>query len=298
MIFNPVFGGGGGGGAVLGTKNITSNGTYNASADSLDGYSQVTANVPNTYAAGDEGKVVSNGALVAQASENITQNGTYDTTLKNQVVVNVSGGGATYWDIHQVGAFGGAAMDAAASLAVNIDGFNGKYALIAVNHRGTVTTPSGCTLLATQTYTDSGNNQYTSIYKCYVDSASKSITFVQNSSARIGATAWVLDKDFIITLESSSEFQYCHEDAVITSQALTLFTFSAFYASTDSSATMWGKSDGAWICQTMPLNYAIRCFSGIIMPTSQIKTTKVRVDYKTAAVTSHAQICVYTIAEA
>lgn len=39
---------GGGGGAVLGTKTITENGTYNASADSLDGYSSVTVNVPAT----------------------------------------------------------------------------------------------------------------------------------------------------------------------------------------------------------------------------------------------------------
>ena len=92
MIFNPVFGGAA---PVLGAKTITANGTYNASSDNLDGYDEVTANVPNTYAAGDEGKVVSNGALVAQSSENITQNGTYDTTLKNQVIVNVSGGGST-----------------------------------------------------------------------------------------------------------------------------------------------------------------------------------------------------------
>ena len=91
MIFNPVYGSGGSS-PSLGTKTITANGTYNASSDNLDGYSQVTANVPNTYAAGDEGKVVSNGALVAQSSQNITQNGTYDTTLKNQVVVSVSGG--------------------------------------------------------------------------------------------------------------------------------------------------------------------------------------------------------------
>lgn len=54
----------------------------------------VTA-IPNSYAAGDEGKVVSNGALVAQtarASE-IDANGTYDTTNNNSVTVNVSGGG-------------------------------------------------------------------------------------------------------------------------------------------------------------------------------------------------------------
>lgn len=39
---------GGGGGAVLGPKTITANGTYDASDDSLDGYDQVTVNVPET----------------------------------------------------------------------------------------------------------------------------------------------------------------------------------------------------------------------------------------------------------
>ena len=34
--------------ANLETKTITSNGTYNASSDSLDGYSSVTVNVPTT----------------------------------------------------------------------------------------------------------------------------------------------------------------------------------------------------------------------------------------------------------
>ena len=37
----------GGGGANLGTKTITANGTYAASDDSLDGYSEVTVNVPS-----------------------------------------------------------------------------------------------------------------------------------------------------------------------------------------------------------------------------------------------------------
>ena len=32
---------------ALGTKSITANGTYNASSDNLDGYSQVTVNVPS-----------------------------------------------------------------------------------------------------------------------------------------------------------------------------------------------------------------------------------------------------------
>ena len=114
----------GGGGATLGEKSISANGVYNASSDSLDGYSKVTVAVPasavdsgtkqitqngngqdvvgyaavdvavpNSYSAGDEGKVVSSGALVSQTSDTVTTNDTYDTTLINSLTVNVSGGG-------------------------------------------------------------------------------------------------------------------------------------------------------------------------------------------------------------
>lgn len=83
--------GGGGGEAVLVNKNIDANGTYNASSDSADGYKKVVVDVPNTYAAGDDGKVVSNGALVSQGSASYTSNGTYDTTLVDEVEVAVSG---------------------------------------------------------------------------------------------------------------------------------------------------------------------------------------------------------------
>lgn len=95
VVGNPIIIGGsdGGGSATLGTKSISANGTYQASSDSLDGYSEVTVNVPNSYAAGDEGKVVSNGSLVAQTSLAVTENRTYDTTLNNEVVVNVPSSG-------------------------------------------------------------------------------------------------------------------------------------------------------------------------------------------------------------
>lgn len=118
----------GGGGSTLIQKTITANGVYNASDDAADGYSRVTVNVPasavdsgtksitengthdvtgyasasvnvpNSYAAGDEGKVVQNGALVSQTAQTISENGTYDTTLKNSVTVNVQGGGASITD--------------------------------------------------------------------------------------------------------------------------------------------------------------------------------------------------------
>lgn len=84
--------GGGGGEAVLVNKDISANGTYNASSDSADGYKKVVVDVPNTYAAGDEGKVVSNGALVGQTSASYTANGTYDTTLIDSATVDVPSG--------------------------------------------------------------------------------------------------------------------------------------------------------------------------------------------------------------
>ena len=83
------------GASALVSKQIAQNGIYDPANDNADGYSAVTVNVPNSYAAGDEGKVVSNGALVqqtARASE-ITANGTYDTTTNNSITVNIQGGG-------------------------------------------------------------------------------------------------------------------------------------------------------------------------------------------------------------
>lgn len=83
-------GGGGGGDITVESKSIDANGTYTAPTGKA--YSPVTVSVPNSYAAGDEGKVVSNGALVSQtAHAEVTANGTIDTTLNNSVVVNVSG---------------------------------------------------------------------------------------------------------------------------------------------------------------------------------------------------------------
>lgn len=70
----------------LGTKSITANGTYSASDDDLDGYSEVTVNV--------------SGGASTLVPKTITANGTYDPTDDNadgysSVTVNVSGGGVT-----------------------------------------------------------------------------------------------------------------------------------------------------------------------------------------------------------
>ena len=74
---------------VLVQKTVNANGQYSASDDSADGYSGVRVNVPNSYSASDNGKVVVNQELVAQTSKNINANGTHDTTANNSVVVDV-----------------------------------------------------------------------------------------------------------------------------------------------------------------------------------------------------------------
>ena len=78
---------------VIESLSVTENGEYTAPTGKA--YSPVNVNVPNTYVAADEGKVVSNGALVSQTSTSVTQNGTIDTTLNNSVVVDVPTGGGS-----------------------------------------------------------------------------------------------------------------------------------------------------------------------------------------------------------
>lgn len=62
-----------GGSAVLGEKTITANGTYNASDDSLDGYSSVNVNVPDPVI-----NLQSKSVTPSETSQTVTADGTYD----------------------------------------------------------------------------------------------------------------------------------------------------------------------------------------------------------------------------
>ena len=80
---------------VLQNLSVTENGNYTPGAG-VDGYDFVSVAVPNSaLSSADEGKVVVNGALMPQTSLSVTANGTYDTTDKNSVTVNISGENAS-----------------------------------------------------------------------------------------------------------------------------------------------------------------------------------------------------------
>lgn len=72
--------------------DVHENGDYDAGEDAA--YNPVHVDVPNSYSAEDEGRVVSNGNLVEQTPHAIvTENGFIDTTLNNSVTVDIHGHG-------------------------------------------------------------------------------------------------------------------------------------------------------------------------------------------------------------
>ena len=74
---------------AIGNAIIAKGGTVGAN-DGLEEFAAAIATIPNSYTQADEGKVVSNGALVAQTAVTYTENGTYDTTTMNSVTVDVA----------------------------------------------------------------------------------------------------------------------------------------------------------------------------------------------------------------
>lgn len=133
-------------------KTITQNGNYDPASDNADGYSSITANIPNSYTAADEGKVVSNGALVAQTARtpSITENGTYDTTGNNSVTVNVSSQAAPVLEPKTVTENGDyyppSGVDGFSEFHVNVSGGGGSTPVIQplnVSQNGTYPVPAG-----------------------------------------------------------------------------------------------------------------------------------------------------------
>ena len=79
---------------TLSQAHISANGIYSA-PQGYDGYNAVTVALPNTFSNADNGKVVSGASLVPQSSMSVSQNSIYDTTLINEMTVNVAVGSGT-----------------------------------------------------------------------------------------------------------------------------------------------------------------------------------------------------------
>ena len=71
---------------------LKNKGLDNVDNHGFDNFATDILNITNSYSISDEGKVVYNNELISQTTypTEITENGTYDTTLNNEVTVNVS----------------------------------------------------------------------------------------------------------------------------------------------------------------------------------------------------------------
>lgn len=195
-------------------------------------------------------------------------------------------------------------------------GYNGKYALIAIMHRDTLTAPADCTLIDKTTYESNGVTQYVSVFKAHIDSDLKVYQFIQPAYTRVCNSLWVVENDFQLEKISTTEFDYFAEKCQLKTTDQTFFTFNAVAGS--SSYDVAAVADGAWLnqpyvhtsifpMQSGALNYDsaqtkdLRFFSGLIPSTKTQKTTEI---YQTAFAsnTTHdpvkAQVVSYTISPA
>lgn len=159
----------GGGITPTGTKqiNITQNGTI---TEDVTNYAnaQVNANVPNSYSASDEGKVVSNGELTAQTSRQVTANGTYDTTLNSSVEVAVPASGIT--------------PTGTKNITTNGDHDVTQYATAHVD------VPTGITPSGSQTFTENGTYDVTNLAEAVVNVPTGGDS--KDVNAFVGGTWW------------------------------------------------------------------------------------------------------------
>ena len=207
-------GAGGGGDEPTGTKeiSITQNGvsTHNVKAYAS---ARITTNVPNSYEASDEGKVVSNGALASQTSRNVTANGTYDTTVNDEVVVNVPNPSTGTKQItangtHDVTDFASAQVNVPNSYSASDEGkvvsngalvsqtsrqvtANGTYDTT-LNNSVEVNVPQGITPTGTKSITTNGTHdvtQYASAEVNVPNPSTGSQTFTENGTYDVTSLA-------------------------------------------------------------------------------------------------------------
>lgn len=177
-----------------GTKSITSNG----SSQDVVGYASVDVNVPNSYSAGDEGKVVSSGALVSQTAHAdvtpTTSDQTIDTTTNNSIKVK--------GDADLVA--GNIKKD------VEIFGVTGSYegggGGISMDDFATAAEPSGDVVIPNATTIARSVFQYRNNLRSVY---SASVTKIEASAFNTNTGIQTIDLPNVTTLNGSAVFAWC-----------------------------------------------------------------------------------------
>ena len=176
-----------------GAKSITANGN----SQDVVGYASVNVNVPNTYAAGDEGKVVSSGALVAQTAHAdvtpTTSDQTIDTTTNNSIKVKGDANlvaGNIKKDVEIFGTTGSYEGGGSTQAVTNIAGANVSLITGFLASDASISTPNATNKEVTTDYIDISAYQNKKLYILLEIPSSKpwiGIMFFNSSKTKINS---------------------------------------------------------------------------------------------------------------
>lgn len=262
-----------------GAKSITANGN----SQDVVGYASVNVNVPNSYSASDEGKVVSSGALVSQTSATYTSNDTYDTTLINSVTVNVSGGGTGAISVVDTTDTAGGtireitAIDISDTTATASDVASGKYFYTAAGVKTAGTASGGGNLGGLSNMLDVNSQDYEFAYMLMAmkkgNTAGGTVTYTTafpNTETKILETGLTTVHGFMFVQPdidlATTESGQCNK--VILVFITSSDTINAVGFSTTNAARIYGQAQGT-VQQATPLNGAIRVSGGDIYYTGR-----------------------------
>lgn len=213
------------------------------------------------------------------------------------------GGGSSGLGVWKVGGFADPAGKTGTSFSFTINGYNGKWALISVMHRDTLTAPTGCVLLDKSEFCDGSTTQYVSNFKMQLTSDSVTLVFSQASSQRYNVLVWAFDGDYTLEKKDTQTIKAYNEVShEFTTQELSFVTYSAYSGNTTSSSYSLPMSNGAWICWEGQIisvaNPAIRHMTGIVPASSSPKSWWInQYNSYNATWSINAQVVVYTISK-
>lgn len=215
------------------------------------------------------------------------------------------GGGSSGLAVWQVGEYGDPSGSLVDMLTAAINGYNGKWALVSVMHRDTLTAPSGCELIDKSEFDDSGNKQFVSNFKIRLTSDSVSLTFTQATSARMNINVWAFDGEFSLEKTDTQVIKGYNEIShEFTTQEMSFVTYSAYSGQTSASSYSMPMSNGAWLIAGKHSTHSVlisayRHMTGIVPASSSPKSWWInQYNGYSATYNINAQVVVYSIVKA